>query len=494
MQVKVLTINPPATDGIDVVREGRCMQRKGAWTSVWPPISLSLIAAVLERENFQVKLYDCIAQKINWPSLAEIIKKEKPFLLICNTATPSIQSDLSLALLAKEIIPTIKTAFFGIHVSALSDECFTMQPEVDFIIRGEPEMTTKQLVCYLRDGSKIDEVDGISYKSNGKVKHNKDRKPIENLDELPYPSWHLVDIGCYPMPLSGEPFLMVATSRGCPHKCIFCAAKEYYGASLRLRNPKSVADEMVWALDNFGVDQFLFWSESFTLSKKFVKGVCDEIIATGKRFRWVCNSRTDSVNRELLSLMKEAGCWMIGYGIESGNQEILEMVGKSTTVKQAENAVTWAKEVGLEVTGHLIVGLPGEDEKTINETIQFAKQLKLDYAQFYCAVPFPGSRLYSIAKNNGWINTNDWRMFEQNYSVLDTEKISASKIMELRRKAYKNFYIRPKILFQSLKKVPSIKKLVNLPRETFDLISWVKDSQKENYKCDNQKKSLLTKI
>lgn len=470
--MKVLTINPPAADGVEVVREGRCMQRKGAWTSVWPPISLALIAAVLERENFLVKLYDCIAQKINWSSLAEIIRREKPYLIICNTATPSIQNDLYLALLAKEIIPKIKTAFFGIHVSALPDECFTMQPEIDFIIRGEPEMTAKQLACYLRDGGKIEEVDGISYRSDGMLKHNKNRKPIENLDELPYPGWHLVDIGCYPMPLSGEPFLMVATSRGCPHKCIFCAAKGYYGASLRLRNPKSIVDEMMWVLDTFGVEQFLFWSESFTLSNRLVKGVCNEIIAAEKRFRWVCNSRVDSVNKELLSLMKEAGCWMIGYGIESGNQEILDIVGKGTTLKQAENAVRWAKEVGLEVTGHLIVGLPYEDEKTINETIKFAKQLNLDYAQFYCAVPFPGSQLYNIAKENGWINTTDWRMFEQNYSVLDTEKISAKKVMKLRRKAYRKFYIRAKMFFRLLKKVLSVHKMLNLLRTAIDFISW----------------------
>ena len=435
--MKVLTINPPAAAGVEVVREGRCMQRKGAWTSVWPPISLALIAAVLERENFVVKLYDCIAQKIDWLSLAEIIKKEKPSLLICNTATPSIQNDLYLAPFAKKVIPTLYTAFFGIHVSALPDECFRMQPEVDFIIRGEPEVTAKQLACYLRDGGKIDEVDGISYKSDGMIKHNKDRKPIENLDELPYPSWHLVDTGCYPMPLSGEPFLMVATS------------------------------------------------------KRFVKGVCDEIIATKRKFRWVCNSRVDSVNKALLYLMKEAGCWMIGYGIESGNQGILDMAGKGTTLKQAENAVKWAKEASLEVTGHLIVGLPYEDEKTINQTIKFAKQLELDYAQFYCAVPFPGSQLYNIAKENRWINTSDWRMFEQNYSVLDTEKISAKKIMKLRRKAYRKFYIRPKMFFRLFSKVSSVNKLVNLSRTAVDFISWVIDSRKEGYEWGSRKKTPL---
>lgn len=476
--MKVLVINPPAANGIAVVREGRCMQRKGAWTSVWPPISLALIAAVLEKEGFSVKLYDCIAQGINWLSLTEIIKKENPFLLICNTATPSIQNDLYTAKLAKEIIPDVKTAFFGIHVSVLPDECFSMQPEVDFIIRGEPEMTAKQLALCLRSGGQINEVDGISYIGNGEIIHNNARKSMENLDELPYPSWHLVDIDCYPMPLSDKPFLMMATSRGCTNRCIFCAAKEYYGDFLRLRNPQNIANEMVWVLDTFGVDQFLFWSESFTLSKEFVREVCNEIIATGKQFRWVCNSRVDSVNRELLHLMKAAGCWMIGYGIESGSQEILDAMGKRTTISQAINAVGWAKEAGLEVTGHLIVGFPSEDRSTINKTIKFAKQLDLDYAQFYCAVPFPGSQLYNIARGNRWINTNNWRMFEQNYSVLDTENISAKKIMKLRGRAYRKFYIRPKMLFRLLRRISSVKNLINYSRNAVDFLLWTVNIRK----------------
>jgi anaerobic magnesium-protoporphyrin IX monomethyl ester cyclase len=188
---------------------------------------------------------------------------------------------------------------------------------------------------------------------------------------------------------------------------------------------------------------------------------------------WVCNSRVDTVSPQLLRAIKRAGCWMIGYGIESGNQGVLDSVKKGTTLADAVSAVRMAHEVGLEVTGHCILGFPGESVKTMQETIDFAKFLRLDYAQFYCAVAFPGSVMYKQAVKSGWLDTDDWRYFEQNFSVISTNGLKSADIMAARDKAYKEFYRQPYLFWNVIKKVNGPGDVANFARMFRDFLAWV---------------------
>lgn len=469
--MKVLLINPPASNGVKIVREGRCMQRQGAWTSTWPPITLALCGGVLEKENIQVKLIDCIVKDSDSNSLKKQIAQFKPNLIILNTSTPSIESDLSMAKLAKEAFPEVKVAALGIHVTVLPEDCFNLSSNLDYCIRGEPEFIVRDLTLTLGDVGNVKDILGLSYRTDRKIIHNADREFIVNLDELPFPAWHLIDPGDYRMPFKNVPFLLVATSRGCPYKCTFCADKAFYGTKLRLKSPKRIVDELDWVKETFGVAEFLFWSESFTINNNFVMGVCEEILSRGLKISWVCNSRVDNVDLSLLRKIKEAGCWMIGYGVESGNQQVLDSVKKGTTLKQTKEAVKWAKEAGLEVTGHCVLGLPGETEETIKQTIDFTIELDLDFAQYYCAVPFPGAELYPQVLN--WINTTDWTKFEQNFSVLDLPNIKADRIMELRRYAFKKFYLRKKLILKTLRRIKSFNQLKTFIRMSKDFLTWI---------------------
>ncbi|MEW6620313.1 MAG: radical SAM protein [bacterium] len=471
--MKVFLINPPAANGVKVVREGRCMQRQGAWTSTWSPITLAICASVLEKENIQVRLIDCIIKNIDSNSLKTQIADFKPDLIILNTSTPSIKSDLEVAKLAKTVVPSVKIAALGIHVSILPEECLMRFSDLDYCIRREPEFIVRDLSLALRDSREIKDILGLSYRLNGKIIHTPDREFISNLDELPFPAWHLIDPQDYRMPFKDEPFLLVATSRGCPYKCTFCADKAFYGTKLRLKSPQRIVDELEWVKQRFGVGEFLFWSESFTINNKFVMEVCEEIISRGLKVSWVCNSRVDNVNLTLLREIKEAGCWMIGYGVESGNQQVLDSVKKGTTLEQTKQAVQWAKEAGLEVTGHCILGLPGETEQTINQTINWTIDLDLDFAQYYCAVPFPGSELYSQALEQKWSNTTDWTKFEQNFSVLDLPTITADKIMEFRKQAFKKFYLRGKLILKTLHRIKSFNQLRAFIRMIRDFLTWI---------------------
>lgn len=457
--MKAYLLNPPAVSGVKMVREGRCMQRKGAWTTVWPPISLANIASVLREDGCWVFMNDCIVEDINEEQTLEIINGNKPDLVIINTATASIKHDLGIAGLIKQIDKNIKTAAIGIHVSSLPEESLAMSSGLDFVIRGEPEITSRELARAIREKRDFASVDGISYRAGGRIINNKDRPFLEDLDELPFPAWDLVNLNNYLLPFTDRPFLLVTTSKGCPYACTFCPAEPYYGKAVRLRKPERVVDEIEWLRDKFGVKDFLVWTESVTLNKDFVHNFCNEIKRRNLKVSWVCNSRVDAVSLDILKTIKSAGCWMIGYGVESSSQEILDRAKKGINVQQIRDAIRWSKEVRLEITAHVIFGLPGETEKTAQATIAFIKELDVDFAQFYCVVPWPSTKIYKEAKEKGWLICDDWAFYEQNYSVMNTDTMRSETAVRYRKKAIRQFYFRPRIIFKTLRRIRNLKEL-----------------------------------
>ena len=455
--MKVYLINPPSSNGVEMVREGRCMQRKGAWTTVWPPVTLATMAAMLLKEGIEVKLNDCIVEDISKAFLKSNIRQFNPDLLVINTATASIYSDLDCARIAKEIHPGIKTLAFGLHVTVLPDEAFSISPFLDYIIRGEPEFCIVELAKKLKEGdNNIDKIKGLSFRTGSRIQHNPDGDFREDLNKLTFPAWQLINVKNYLLPLSGKPFLLITTSKGCSHSCLFCPAKPFYGSRLRLRDVKIVVDEMEYIEKQFNVKDFLIWSESFTESRDYVVNLCNEIINRNLYISWVCNSRVDKIDLELLKFMKKAGCWMIGYGVESGNQQVLDNSNKGITIEQIENAVNLAKKAGIEVTAHMIFGLPGETLQTGLDTIKWLNELDVDFVQAYCAVPWPSTPLYLLAKRENWFISKEWELFEQNRSVMDIGTITPHEVEFLRRKAFRMFYLSPRFILKALSKIRSI--------------------------------------
>jgi len=450
------------------------MQRTGAWTSIWAPVSLATTAAVLREADFETRIADGSVSGMDRAGLSELIASWRPGLVVINTATPSIDSDIAVASLVKAAMPEARTLAMGIHPSALPDECFDIDANLDMVVRGEPEYTVRDAAVALRDREPLEGIAGLSYRADdGKVHRNRKRPFIRSLDKLPFPAWDLIDTGLYRLPFSGERFLLVATARGCPYACTFCANKVYYGAKLRQRSPGRIVDEMEMAVERHGINNFLIWSESFTTDQDYAVETAEEIIRRGLKVKWVCNSRVDTVSPKLLRTIKEAGCWMIGFGIESGSQEVLDSVRKGTTIAQAVRSVRMAHDVGLEVTGHCILGFPGETEQTMRQTIDFAKYLKLEYVQFYCAVAFPGSGLFKSCRENGWLDESDWKYFEQNFSVITTPQLDGSQVMAARERAYREFYFQPHVVLNTVSKVRSRRDASNFFRMVKDFMTWV---------------------
>ena len=442
--MKILLLNPPAPNKNAFIREGRCTQVRGAWATLWPPITLATAGAMLEAQGHHVEIIDCAARGIGLGYLLKGIRKIPYALIAWSSGTPSIKSDLSLAKEIKRVNSGVRTATFGTHVTALAQACLNEAPDLDFVIRNEPEESLVALVRSLENKSEPKDVKGISYRNaDGKILHNPKRPFMDDLDALPFPAWHLLDLTNYKLPLTGEKFLILAPTRGCPYSCTFCTAQTYYGRKLRKKSVQRMMDEIEYNMDRFHINQFFIWADTFTADKDYAMRFCHGIRARGFTVHWTCNSRVDTVDQNLLKTMAKAGCWMISYGIESGNEAVLNSTGKHITPDQSRIAVKMAKEAGIKVAGHFVLGLPGEDEKTLKETVDLALTLDMDMAQFYCAVPFPGSSLYQTATDKGWIEGRDFDEFQQDNAVMNQPGLPASVVNEQRKAAFRRFYLKP---------------------------------------------------
>ncbi len=476
--MKTMIVNPPTSNGMGYIREGRCEQRLNSFQYVMVPISLPMIAAALESKNHEVFLADCIANCIDINGLEKLVRELEPSFILFNMSTVTSTSDIEVI----NRIHKISNAHFtviGNHATSLPEEILKVSA-LESIIRREPELTAQDLVDALEKGKDLQTVLGISYKKDdGSIVHNADRPFNENLDDLPFAARHLLDNARYTLPVINEPYTLIITSRGCPYSCIYCTAHQYYGKKLRLRSAKNIVDEMQECLEKYKIRNFTMWSDTFNQSKKFVMDICAEIKnrCLEKRIRWMANSRVDHVDQEVLSEMKVSGCIGISYGVESGVDEILHKMKKGATAEQARVAVKLTKDAGIEVLTHIIFGLPGDTMDTIKQTIKYVIELDPDYAQFYCAIPFPKTELEEIGKKNGWITTNDYAKYELNQPILNLPSLSVKELHEARKKAYRAFYLRPGYIIKRFKKIRNIKDFITNVRQALNFIqSWIWES------------------
>lgn len=484
----VLLFNPPVPGGGGFTREGRCTQEAGVWATQWPPLSLTTAASLLEQDGHHVTVLDCPAIGMNEKALLDEIQKNPPDFAIWSTATQTLASDLAIAGKIKSVSERARTAVFGTHVTARPEEALS-EPALDAVIRGEPESVIQQLcVCShgdwkkisgiscrpahhtMRTGSGSSEVANFNNAEQQGFRHNPEAEFLPP-EHIPSPAWHLVDRRSYRLPLKGRLFLMVAPVRGCPYRCSFCTAPLYYGTKLRQRPIPAVIEEMERNIRDYCIHDVFIWADTFTADRAYVREFCRAIIERRLPVLWTCNSRVDTIDEETLSLMKKAGLWMISYGLESGNNGILERSGKKMTVAQSRKAVLWAKKLGIRVAGHFIFGLPGETETSMEETLSLAVDLPLDIAQFYAAAPFPGTKLYAEAEKEGWLigDTSS----SQNSSAMNLPGLPASVVNRYRHFAFRKFYGRPKAMM-NLMSMAEWEAVKNVPAAMKRFVSWAR--------------------
>ncbi len=381
-----------------------------------PPFSLISLAAYLLEKNTDVRIEDYIIQPYSIDRVERVIREYDPVAVGATAVTMNVNSALEILKDYRNAKPDVITVMGGPHVTFDAEHILGRNPQVDFIVRGEGEITFTELLKALEEGRPVDGIAGISYRKNGMVQHNDDRPLIPDINILPYPARHLVSLSKYRA--LGFPVNMV-TSRGCPNKCIFCVGSRMVGRKVRNFDVQRVVDEFEM-LSKMGFRQINVVDDLFTANKKRCISICDEIIRRGIKHKWVAFARVDTVSRELLIRMKEAGCTTLCFGIESGNQEILNLVKKKITLDKCREAVALCKETGMEPMTSYILGLPGETPETVRKTLEFAKSLSPMYG-YHILAPFPGTEVREKAAEYGMrILTDDWNRYDANQSVAES--------------------------------------------------------------------------
>ena len=432
------------------------------------PLDLAYMAAMLENLGIACKIADYAAQKSAWDEVERDIMAFQPSMLVVSVTTPTIATDLAACRLAKKIKPAILTVAKGAHLHAKDDEVLLQYPELDLVIRGESE----HAIADIGAGKPWDTILGLAYREDGQTRRNPDRPyiEVENLDALPFPARHLMNNHLYLTPDTGEPITMINTGRGCPHKCIYCAVTIASGYRLKVRSPKNIVDELEECVTRHNIRNFFFRADTFTWNEKWVVELCDLIVERGLKIRWGSNSRVDTISEKRLEAMKRAGCWIIGFGIESGNQDMLNKMKKRAKVEDAEKAIALCKKYGIKTYGLFVIGLPWETKETAEETIAFAKKINPSFLDFNIAYPLPGTEYYRIAQEMGLFDEKNLSNGDYARPIVRTQSLSTDDLVKLRRKALLGYYLRPSYVINTVKDIRSPKVFLNYAKNGIRLL------------------------
>jgi radical SAM superfamily enzyme YgiQ (UPF0313 family) len=378
----------------DTVRIAFIGPKWNEMVNAYPSLGLGYLAAVAEQEGHECRIFD-FGLRPKRPLAEEVqdVVDFKPDLVAFTSMTTSYASVEEAAAMLKEALG-VTIVIGGPHATTLPD--LTLEnPHIDFLVYGEGEEVFRDFIRALAAGdTNWSRIKGLWYKEDGHIVSGGERPLIKDLDALPYPARHLFELDKYPLYApNGEPMLTVLSSRGCPWNCSFCF-KGIVGRTYRQRSPQNIADELEHIIETYGVRNFYFIDDLFTIDVRRLNGILDHLIERKLDVRWRCLARVDRVNPELLKKMYQAGCRQIHYGIESGNPEVLKRTAKHINLNQVRDAVRWTEEAGIHSKGYFILGLPGDTIETMEETIEFAASLPLTEAMFSIATPMPGTQLW----------------------------------------------------------------------------------------------------
>jgi len=454
---RVLLINPPRIKGVSWTREGRCQEKEGILGTVKPPFSLALSAAMLRENKIAFKLIDATALNINSDEIRDrlIGAGFRPDIIIYCTTTATISADT-------EALSAVKNRFnarliaFGAHLSGAAKETLEKLADLDAGITGEPEYTILDILKQA-DLSDLSGVRGIAWRNGKEIRLNDSREWIEDLGRLPEPAWDLLPLENYLLPFTDEKYLLVETSRGCPFACDFCVVPLIHGLKFRGKGPEAVVGEIEGLKAKFGITFFNLFGDTATFNKEFMNSFCDEVIRRNIKIQWFTNTRADTLcDINLVNKMKRSGCWMLSLGIESGSEETREHMQKKLETEKIEYALRLLREAGILSFGFFIYGYPGETEQAMHETTKFALSCPLDYANFYPAVPYPGTNFHATCVKEGLLASDSWDEMEYSRYILKTKDLDEAVVKKAISGAYLRFYLRPQFILRHMKNIGPI--------------------------------------
>jgi len=417
-----------------------------------PRIGIASMAAYLLKNKIEVDIIDTE----DAGSARKRLKEYNPDLVGIPAYTPEVYDSAYTAQIIKETLPKSIVVVGGAHPSAMRKETLEEFGIFDIAVAGEGE----QVLLDIASAKPLEAIEGIAYRDkDGSIKSNGPRTKLLDLHDIPFPDWNLYDMDRYRVPEDqGEGIfssrnkknriaIQIEFARGCPFDCIFCF--RISGKSIRYRPPSAVAEEIKKNVERYGHIKVYFIEGTFGIDRNMTLQLCDAIMEKGlnRKIIWEASSRVDVVNKEMLVRMKEAGCRNIGFGIESGDPDILRKVGKNTTPQKIIDAINLCNQVGIQVGTTFILGHPYETRASIIKTIKFAKRLPVATTNFAIMVPFPGTEVRRMAVDNVGglrIRSNDWRYYGKQIGyAMELEQIPHKELLSLQNRAYFEFYFRP---------------------------------------------------
>jgi len=449
--MKVLFVNPPQT-----------ASKYKFMGVIAPPLGIAYMAGVLQENNIDVEILDASAEDMDFKDVEKELLKRKPDLVALTALTPTIGRALETAQVVKETLPDSIVVMGGYHptfnfIETLEDE------NVDIVIRGEGEYIMLNLVQALENQSSLHDVKGIVFedKNSKEIVVNPEAPLIQDLDELPFPALNLLPMKKYRLLDMDTHMTTMITTRGCPMQCSFCSSAAMHGKKIRERSVENIVDEIEYLKTNYDINTIAFMDDTFTLKKRKVMAICDEILKRNIEIMWGCTSRVDTLDEKLLKKMKEAGCITIFIGVESADQQQLDNMCKNTTIAKIENAFKIAHKLKIRTIASVALGMPGDTKEIMNKTVKFVHKLKPNYAIYSLATPYPGTRFYKEAFEKNLIKIKDWSKYTLITPILETIDCSLNDMRKIQAKAFMKFYLRPHyIIRQFLQDGPYLLKTI----------------------------------
>ncbi len=442
--MKTLLLNPPSFEKFDGGASSR-YQATREITSFWYPVWLAYPAGLIEKS----RLLDAPSHGVT-PEQTVSISRDYDFVVIF-TSTPGFASDVRLAQMMKSANPHVKVAFVGPHVTVRAEECLEASPAIDFIARKEFDYSVTEFA----NGKKLDDIEGVSFRKDGRIIHNAERPPILNLDALPFAVEVYkrdLDITRYNIPYLHHPYVSFYTSRGCPAQCTFCLwPQTMSGHQWRTRSSDNVVKEVKLALKLFPLAREIFFDDdTFTWQKARVLEVCKKLKPL--QFTWSCNSRV-TADYETLRAIRDAGCRLLIVGFESGDPKILRNIRKGATVEQALAFMKNCKKLGLTVHGDFQIGHPGETRESIERTMRFAMDLDPETIQVSISHPYPGTEFYRYLEEQGYLTSSEMTDdLGHQLPNIQYPGLSRREIVEAVEDFYARYYFRPRVVFRIVRR------------------------------------------
>ena len=456
--MKILLINPPYS------AEERYGKDLGRFGPLNEPLGLAYIAANLEKAGHEVAILDAPALGIGSSEIPPLMAGRGYGIVGVTMLTPMYARSIEVVRVIRGASPDCAIVVGGAHPTILPRETLLENPEIDFAVMGEGERVMVSLARAMEQGRGWSDIPGIAYREGGEIRVHPPQSPVADLDDLPMPARHLLPMDSYRMTRSrsrSSHAYTVSVARGCPFECGFCC--RIFGRKVRHHSVARILEEIRLLVESYGAKEINLEADTLTLNKAFLFSLCEGLIASGlsKRIVWTCESRVDTVNPELLKKMKEAGCWQISYGVETGTQRLLEIIQKGITLEQIEKTFRITKKVGISIRAFYMLGLPTETREESLRTISFARKLDAGWSQFTLFTPFPGTVLYDLALREGGLQSRNWSDYKTHGGWTSgaiayvTRGRTLAEMKALQKKAYRAVYLRPRVFLRFLRKADS---------------------------------------